>query len=65
MSGQLLGWSDMLSAEKNSITTKLRSEIQLYHFYGIKFETACVVKEWYFRYIYLFSKLREGGGGDL
>lgn len=70
MSGQLLGWSDMLSvffmcAEKNSILlqTKLRSKIQLYHFYCIKFETACTIKEWYFQYIYLFSKLEEGGGG--
>ena len=56
-----------MCAEKNSILlqTKLRSKIQLYHFYCIKFETACAIKEWYFQYIYLFSKLGEGGGGDL
>lgn len=47
---------------RTQLQTKLRSEIQLYHFYCIKFETACAIKEWYFQYIYLFSKLREGGG---
>ena len=63
LDGQTCCLSFLCVQRRTQLQTKLRSEIQLYHFYCIKFETACTIKEWHFQYIYLFSKLGEGGGG--